>query len=204
MSQVVDPNASLARYVALVEAHNPNLFRLLSVTTERGFVEVTEEALELAIRRIESGSTHYRDLDERGLSRLLADFLSAAGYHAAAERDNNGHVDVVVEHAFGGRWKYLGECKIHRGFQYHVDGCEQLLAYCAGRELRAFCLDFFKQPAMLERLSELRKRMDREKPLQQVGPSGDHAMQGAFTTSHPHQNGAPIGILHAGCSVPQE
>ena len=50
---------------------------------------------------------------------------------------------VVVEHAFGRRWKYLGECKIHRGYQYHVDGCEQLLRYCTGRELRAFCMDFF-------------------------------------------------------------
>lgn len=204
MSQSVDPDASLARYMGLLEAHNPNLYRLLRVESEPEFVTVTEEALELAIRKIEGGSTRYHVLDERGLSGLLADILSAGGYHAAAERDQNGHVDVLIEHAFGGRWRYLGECKIYRGYQYHVDGCEQLLGYCTGREGRAFCLDFFKETAMLEKLGEIRLRMDKELPLQQKGSSENHSMQGAFTTTHPHQNGGLVGILHTGCSLPKK
>lgn len=201
MSTPVHPGSSLERLIGLLEAHNPNLLRLLEVKTEAEFVGATEEALERAIRTIESGATRYSALDERGLSRLLADFLSLAGYHASAERDNNGHVDVVVEHAFGGRWKYLGECKIYDGYQYHVDGCDQLLGYCTGRELRAFSLDFFKVPAMLEKLEGLRARMDKDRPLNQVGPSGDHNMKGAFTTEHPHKNGGTVELLHTGCSV---
>jgi hypothetical protein len=138
----VAPDASLERLFGLLEAHNPNLLDLLRVQTEVEFVYATEGAIERSVRTIESGAKQYSSLNERGLSQLLADFLNLAGYHATAERNNNGHVDVVIEHAFGGRWRYLGECKVHRGYQYHIDGCGQLLGYCIGRELRAFCMDF--------------------------------------------------------------
>jgi hypothetical protein len=199
----VPPDCSLERLLGLLEAHNPNFLQLLRVMSEEEFVVAAEGALERAIRTIESGSTRYSALDERGLSRLLADFLTMAGYQASAERDHNGHVDVVVEHSFGGRWKYLGECKMHKGFQYHLDGCKQLLGYCTGRELRAFSLDFFKVPAMFTKLSALRDRMDTEMPLDQASASSDHGIKGAFTTAHTHPTGGSVEILHAGCAVPK-
>lgn len=113
----------------------------------------------------------------------------------------NGHVDIVVEHAFGGRWKYLGECKIYRGFQYHVDGCAQLLGYCTGRERRAFSLDFFRDGGIYQKLLDLRARMDRERPLAQTSTSEDHPITGAFVTSHEHAAKSDIELLHLGCSI---
>jgi len=95
------------------------------------------------IGKFEEGAKHYANLDEPGLSRILVDMLSLAGCSATAERSVNGHVDVVIECMMAGRWKYLGECKIYKGFKYHVDGCAQLLGYCTGRERRAFMLVFF-------------------------------------------------------------
>jgi hypothetical protein len=174
---------------------------LLKADTEAAFVAATEGALDRAVRTIESGAVQYSNLDERGLSTLLADLLIMAGYQATAERNVNGHVDVVVEHSFGPRWKLLGECKIHRGFKYHIDGCKQLLGYCTGREIRAFCLDFFKAAGMFAKLARLRQRMDSERPLLQSAPSTDHRINGAFLTNHGHTSGSLIELLHLGCSV---
>jgi len=201
MSGAVPPDASLERLLGLLEAHNPNLLELLRADTEVAFIEATENALERAVRTIESGAKGYGSLDERGLSQLLADFLNLSGYQATAERNINGHVDVVVEHAFGGRWKYLGECKIWRGYQYHVDGCEQLLGYCTGREKRAFCMDFFTVLGIYDKLRKLRDALDEGRPLAQLAASVDHKILGGFLTSHHHTTGATVEVLHLGCSV---
>jgi hypothetical protein len=201
MSTRVAPDSSLERFFGLLEAHNPNIIELLRADAEPAFIRATEDAIERAIRTIESGAKHYSHLDERGLSLLLADFLNQSGYHATAERFVNGHVDVVVEHAFGGRWKYLGECKIYHGYQYHVDGCEQVLGYCTGRELRTFCMDFFQVAGMFDKLRALRKKMDEDLPLAQSHESADHNISGAFVTTHRHASGGAVEILHLGCVV---
>lgn len=201
MNSQVAPRASLECLVGLLQAHNSNLWELLTAETEQAFVAATEGSLERATQLIESGAKQYSALDERGLSTLLVDFLNASGYQATAERNVNGHVDVVVEHAFGRRWKYLGECKIHRGFKVHIDGCKQLLGYCTGRELRAFCLDFFRTDKMYEKLAKIRGRMDVEKPLAQSSPSVLHSIRGGFVTSHTHTAGRDIELLHLGCAV---
>lgn len=194
-------DASLERLFGLLEAHNPNIVDLLRAETEEQFVDATEGAIERAMRTMESGAKQYSSLDERGLSQLLADFLNLAGYHATAERNNNGHVDVVVEHAFGRRWKYLGECKVHRGYQYHVDGCDQLLGYCTGRELRAFCMEFFDKAGTFEKMRKLREEVDANRPLAQNAASIGHRIEGAFVTSHRHSSGSDVEMLHLGCSV---
>lgn len=203
MSGKVSFDASLERLVRLLETHNPNLLELLQADTEAAFVEATDGALDRAIRTIEEGAVRYSALDERGLSTLLTDLLSMSGFQATAERNINGHVDIVIEHSFGKRWKYLGECKIHNGFKYHLEGCEQLLGYCIGRELRAFCLDFFRMPGMIDKLRNLRTRMDEELLLSQSGPGTDHWIAGAFLTGHRHAIGRDIEVLHLGCSVPE-
>lgn len=201
MKAAVPFDSSLERLIGLLEAHNPNLYALLQATTEDQFVAAVEGALDFVIVTIEGGSKQYAKLGERGLSKLLADLLSAAGFRAAAERDVNGHVDVVVEHAFGGRWKYLCECKIHDGFEYHIRGCEQLLRYCTGREKRGLVLDFFTTAGMLTKLSELQRRIDQERRLGQTAASLCHTIKGAFVTSHAHGNGSIVELLHAGCAL---
>lgn len=201
MSGRVPPDASLERLLGLLEAHNPNLMKLVDARTEKEFVDATEGQLERAVRAIESGARQYAVLDERGLSQLLADFLNQAGFKATAETNVRGHVDVVVQHSLGGEWKYLGECKMHQGFKYHLNGCGQLLGYCTGRELRAFCLDFFAVAGMFDKLKKLRNRMDIELPMAQSAASANHAINGAFLTIHLHLSGRNVEILHLGCSV---
>ena len=155
------------------------------------------------MKTIENGSKEYSKLNEPGLSHLLADLLNLFGYRSTAETNNNGHVDVVVECAFGRHWKYLGECKIHDGYQHHVDGCQQLLGYCTGREPRAFCMDFFHKVGVFQKMAKLRADMDKKRPLKQKASGADHSIVGSFLTRHDHASGAVVEILHLGCSVPK-
>ncbi|GEN12633.1 hypothetical protein SAMN05443572_1111 [Myxococcus fulvus] len=199
----VDPDSSLERLLGLLEGHNSNLKDLLLAKTEPEFIVATEGAIERAMKTIENGAKEYATLNEPGLSHLLADFLNLMGWRATAETNNNGHVDVVVECAFGRHWKYLGECKLHKGYQYHVDGCEQLLGYCTGREPRAFCMDFIDATDAFKKMKKLRADMDKKRPLNQKAAGADHNILGAFLTSHDHDGGAVVEILHLGCSVPK-
>lgn len=199
----VDPNSTLERLLGLLEGHNSNLKDLLLAKTELDFIGATEGAIERVMKTIENGSKEYATLNEPGLSHLLADCLNLMGWRATAETNNNGHVDVVVECAFGGHWRYLGECKLHKGYQYHVDGCEQLLGYCTGRERRAFCVDFIKTTDAFEKMKKLRASMDKKLPLRQKAAGANHSILGAFLTRHDHKSGAVVEILHLGCSVPK-
>lgn len=198
----VPVESSLLYVFGLLQSHNPELVALLSARSQEDFVAAVEQGLARAIITIQSGSTQYRDLDERGLSLLLADLLNHSGFSATAERRNNGHCDVVVEHLLPGRWRYLGECKLHRGPQYHIDGCEQVLGYCGGHEIRTFCLDFFTVKEMYGKLASLRAHFDSQLPLSQIGASKEYPpTRGAFVTEHPLTSGASIEILHVGCNV---
>lgn len=199
----VDPDASLERLFRIYEANNPDLAKLAHATTDQEFRDATELAIERAMKKIENGAKVYAPLDERGLSHLLADLLECSGYQATAETDNNGHVDVVIESRFGSHARYLGECKIHKGYQYHVDGCEQLLGYCTGREPRAFCMDFFRKGAVFDKMEKLLADMDKMLPLNQKAAGSAHSIKGGFVTSHDHKSGAVVEILHLGCSVPK-
>lgn len=189
--------------MGLLQSHNSKLYDLLHAKTEEDFIAATEGAIERVMKRIENGSKEYSKMGETGLSHLLADGLFLSGFHATAETNNNGHVDVVVEHSFGRSWRYLGECKLHKGYQYHVDGCEQLLSYCTGRERRAFCMDFIDSAGAFLKMVKLRADMDTNLPLKQKAVGVDHSILGAFVTSHDHNSGAVVEILHLGCSVPK-
>lgn len=199
---LVDSESSLERLFGLLECHNSNLLHLLQATTEDEFIAATEAAIERAMKTIENGAKEYSKLDEPGLSHLLTDFLALSGWHATAETNNNGHVDVVVQCAFGRHWRYLGECKLHRGYKYHVDGCQQLLGYCTGRDLRAFCMDFINT-GTFEKMKKIRSDMDKYLPLQQKKAAVDHNILGGFVTSHDHTSQTVVEILHLGCSVPK-
>ncbi len=199
----VDPESSAERWFCILQVLNPGIRELLLAETQPKFIDATEHAIERAIRRIENASKEYSKLGERGLSQLLVDFLSSAGYRATAETNNNGHVDVLVEDAFGRGWRYLGECKLYRGYKYHVDGCEQLLGYCTGRDPRAFLMGFFDRQGGFTKMDQLRVDLDARLPLQQTAQSCGHRISGAFLTCHKHESGFDVEILHLACAVPK-
>ena len=195
------PGDSLLALVNVVKQQNPELLAMVLAQTESDFFDAAEKAVERAVKLIEAGAKRYGDLDELGLSLMLANLPTQAGLLTEAEGYHNGHVDLRIHHFERGRFQYLGECKIHDGFKHHCDGCDQVLGYCSGRDGRVLCLDFFKVAAMFQKLDELRARMNAEKPLQQVARSLDHFIRGAFITEHKHSSGARVQILHLGCNL---
>jgi len=197
----VPDDSSLLTLYSIVKQHNPDVLAMWSASTDDQFLEAAERAVERAIKLIEGGAKKYTVLDELGLSTMLANLLTQAGLPAEAEGYHNGHVDVRIHHFERGRFQYLGECKIHDGFKHHCDGCAQVLGYCGGRDKRVLCLDFFKMAEMFLKLDALRKRMDQERPHQQIKTALDHFIRGAFVTEHSHSSGARVQILHVGCNL---
>lgn len=196
-------DASLNRYLGILAARNPALHSLLVASNEEQFVEAVEGCLEQSFSSIEGGLKQYVALDERGLSKLLSDLLIAAGFEASAETYHNGHVDVVISCAWGRGWRALVECKLHRGYQYHVDGCEQVLRYCTGRQRQVFTVDFFKVPSMYSKMKGLRQKFDEHRPLEQTGEGRERDYRGSFATPHLHKSGAEVTLVHYGVNLCQ-
>ncbi len=192
----------LDAYFAHIAAVSPPALRAWTATNEAAFCAAVEDAVHAALLQIEAGARQFGGLDERGLSLLLAQLLAAASLPAVAEGYHNGHVDVTVQHPAELPFALLGECKIYGGYKHHCDGCEQLLKrYSSGRSSRAFCLDFFRSPAMYEKLQNLRDEFDAKRPLEQVDDATDHRIKGAFLTAHRHFTATVVELLHLGCNV---
>lgn len=192
---------SLHAYVAKLESVNPAALQVFASEDEGQFLEAVEGALAAAIGHVESGARRLSTLDEQGLSWILVKLLVAASIRATAEGYHNGHVDVTVEHE---RLPliYLGECKIHDGYEWHLKGCTQVLdRYSSGRASRTFVLDFFKAKGMYEKLNALMGRFKTERPLRQQGDPRGHALKGAFVSTHMHWTETPVEILHIGCNT---
>jgi hypothetical protein len=188
--------------VGVLALQNPEVLDMVLATDDDAFLGVAERGLLRCIRTIESGAKVYGALREVGLSKMLADMLSLAGFKAEAEAYNNGHVDVTIRHFDPAKFSYLGECKIHKGYTHHRSGCKQVLGYGSGREPRVFSLDFFKTERMYPKLAAIRARFDKERALKQRGKSRDHFITGAFLTTHPHRTaGTDVVVLHVGCNL---
>jgi len=193
---------SLEAYLELLQQNCPPGLRVFFARSAQEFSDAVESAVENAMQHMEAGAAYNFDRDERALVHEFTGCLGGGGVHVQNEAHSNGHVDVTVAHPSNTGWRSLGECKIYRGPVHHVAGCEQLIRrYATGRLPRTFCLDFVQVPGVRDKMQGIRDHMDRELPLDQTAPAGDHAIRWAFTTTHAHSCGEAVSILHLGCNV---
>ena len=69
----------------------------------------------------------------------------------------------------------LGEAKIYDGPSYHVNGLGQLLnRYVTGRECRNLMIVYVRKKDIKGLMEKLRKRLDEDLPVAQVGATIDH------------------------------
>lgn len=102
-----------------------DMLRRISIADSNSFVESVETDLECIFRELESGAK-VREKD--GEDRLTAEVIQGMrllGYDATHDENYNGHSDIVV------KWKqnvftWLGEAKVHNGYDYLWDGFLQL------------------------------------------------------------------------------
>jgi hypothetical protein len=180
----------------------PPQLRVILADSEAEFVDAVELSLESAIQHMEAGAQYNYNRGERALAHELVGCLGGGGLYAQNEAHSNGHVDITVVHWRHVGWRMLGECKIYRYPAYHIGGCEQILGrYATGRLPRAFCLDFFQEEEIQQKMQGIRDQMDADMPLQQQGASQNHAIHWAFLTTHRHSSGEDVTILNLGCNV---
>jgi hypothetical protein len=179
----------------------PEYLDLLTAESDEQFDRAFDLWLEKAIRGLEANKSLFADLDEEGLSAVLAQALTMPGLVVSQEQHSNGHVDLTIEavHSFPARVR-LGEAKIYDGARRHYGGLDQLLGrYSTGRDRRGLLIVYFRKADIETLIKELRKRMDSDLPHGQQVPQRITSSDGRFYqhTGIPVVTTLPLAISDA-------
>ena len=180
----------------------PELLDLVCAETDEEFELAFVSILESGIVHLESNRNHVSQLQEEGLTAVIAGRISIPGLTVTQEMNANGHVDLVLEACFciPARRKF-GEAKIWRGQKYHRNGIDQLLRYMSGRDLNGFILNYVFSSGIEEITKTLRRNLDGENGSNQIGRSEDHLLRWSFSTRHRHPSGVEVSIDHFSCNL---
>ncbi len=98
--------------------------RRLTVCSYDEFVNVLYEDIDECIKAMEDEASLRAEDGEDRLTSDIINWLKARTYNAAHDEYVNGHSDIVVRHPSGYLW--LGEAKVHGGYDHLVQGFQQL------------------------------------------------------------------------------
>lgn len=194
---------SLFALCELLKQKAPTYFNLLTAKSDIEFETAFDTRLGEVVASLEQNKNKFENLDEDGLSSVLALALSMPGLTVTRETHSNGHVDLTItaDHCSPPRLK-LGEAKIYRGPAYHFDGLEQLLGrYTTGREGRGLLIVYFRVQNISGLVTKLREKMDNGLPCGQQGLTSDHSMKWSFLSRHSHSCGDALEVSHIGCNL---
>ena len=202
MNNLSDSLDSIVERLKLVA---PEVLDLATANTEAQFVECFDRLLERGIAHLEANSKNFKDLDEVGLSAVLAGFFNGMpGIQVVQEANSNGHVDITITVSIAHPvQRRLAEAKIERGPAYHESGLQQLMnRYATGRGSSAWLLAFYVKVADIKsRMEAIRKHLDSSRPCNQDGQCVDHKIKWAFVSTHKHSSGEQVGVAHVGCNL---
>lgn len=97
---------------------------LIFATSPEDFLPLVNKAVDWASDEFARTPKERQDRSEDGLSIDLVTTLKALGFNASHDTTVGGHCDVVIAEKFGFLW--LGEAKIHKGYDWLLKGFEQL------------------------------------------------------------------------------
>jgi len=195
--------SNLYNYIELQKKLSRETLDLVTANTEEEFDSAFDNWLTQAVSKLEANKLNYKNLDEEGLSAVLAATLTTGEISVTQEQNSNGHVDLTVKlnNSSPQRIK-LGEAKIWHGEKYHVSGLDQLLnRYTTGRECRGFVISYVKIKDIKDLFEKLRKYIDEEKPFNLEGLCEDHNIKWSFLSKHKHDSGELVAICHLGCNM---
>lgn len=194
---------SLQHFANMLKSNDAKRLDIMSATTEEEFEAAFFAILERAIIHLEKNKKNFANLDEEGLTGVLAGCWAGIGLNYAQEANSNGHVDLTftANHCTPVRTK-LCEAKIYKGYQKHIEGLKQLLSlYSTGREGSGLLIEYFREDKISQKMKKVQGRMDKERPLRQTKKSVDHAIRWSFLTTHEHSTGEELTVQHIGCNV---
>jgi hypothetical protein len=189
--------------VERIKRKAPEFLDLLTAESDSDFEAAFDALLQKAVTQLETNKMNFKNLNEVGLTAVLAASLSIPGLSVSQETHSNGHVDLTIEadHCVPMR-KKLGEAKIYAGPAYHVKGLEQLLGrYTTGREGRGLLIVYFRKDDIAGLVKKLRGEMDDSLPFGQQGATADYSLKWSFLSIHAHSCGEKLEIGHIGCNL---
>ena len=195
--------SSIHDLVEALKSKAPEYLDLLTAQTDEEFEEAFLPLLEKGVTHLEKNKKNFEELDEEGLSAVLAGSMTVPGLSVLQEAHSNGHVDLTFEadHCCPAR-KKLGEAKIYSGAAYHFGGLKQLLGrYTTGREGRGLLIVYVRKQNIEGLVKKLRVRMNEESPHNQQGAATDHKFKWSFCTAHTHTSGSQVSVDHVGCNL---
>lgn len=111
-----------------LQGHIPELGNFpsrLTVASYEEFVDVLYKDLDCIVARMEENPELLKKDKEDRLTIDVKNQLCAMGYDAGHDTKIGGHVDLVVKKA-AENWKWIGEAKIHKSYDYLFEGFQQL------------------------------------------------------------------------------
>lgn len=196
-------SGSAHELVEIIKRKAPEYLDLLTATSDAEFESAFDAILGQAVTRLQTNSNNFKNLDEEGLSAVLASSLSVPGLSVTQETNSNGHVDITIEadHCVPPRIK-LGEAKIYDGPEYHIKGLGQLIGrYSTGSEGRGLLIAYVRKKDISGIVQKLRTKMDDDLPLEQQGKTKDHKLKWSFISTHNHSSGEKLDVCHIGCNL---
>jgi hypothetical protein len=197
-----DPN-SAAELLDRIKRKAPAYLDLLTAETDEEFEAAFTVILEHAVQHLEKNKKNFENLDEEGLSGVMAGTLSIPGLTVTQEANSNGHVDLTIEadQCSPARIK-LGEAKIYSSPNYHIKGIGQLLRrYTTGREMQGLLIIYVRKKDIKGITAKLKAEMDKKRPENQTGPCEDHKLKWSLLTKHKHSSGEVLSLGHIGCNL---
>lgn len=194
---------SLYNLIEIIKRKAPEFIDLMAAKTDDEFESAFDALLFKAVHHLEQNKKNYMDLEEEGLTGVLAAFLSIPCLRVTQEQNSNGHVDIIIEaeHCNPPKIK-LGEAKIYHGPEYHISGLKQLLErYTTGRETRGMVLAYIKKKNISDLMGKIREKMNKELPQLQKGAVIDHLIKWAFISTHEHSCGDHLQVSHIGFNL---
>lgn len=195
--------STLNDFLELMKKASPDFVKLATASTPAEFENAFLPYLEQAIIDLETNKKLFDSLLEDGLSSIICIALNKTGLHCTREQNSNGHVDLTItsKHSTP-EFKKLGEAKIYRGPEYHIDGVGQLLQrYTTGRETCGVVLSYVKKENVKQLVEKLRQVMDKKLPYKQTGPCTDSPLKWSFLSNHEHSSGENLDLRHVGCNL---
>lgn len=194
---------SAADLIDMIRRKAPEYLDLLTAESDSDFEKAFDAVLEQGVSHLEQNKRQFKNLDEVGISAVLAGVMSIPGLTVSQEMHSGGHVDLTFEadHCTPAR-RMLGEAKIYNGPAYHQGGLSQLLdRYTTGRECRGLVLAYVKQADIKGLIVKIRKHMDAGLPMAQLGKTSGHLLNWSFISKHKHSSGEELHVCHVGCNL---
>lgn len=151
------------------------------------------------IRDIEQSAQYRQNDSEDRITVDIVHMLHRAGYDASHDTDSRGHIDLRVK---SGTFIWLGEAKIHRDYNWLLDGLKQLhTRYSTGREDGSGLLIYIKGSNAKAVMDEWRKRLEAGNECN-LKETSDDSEKLTFWSLHQHEgSGLDITTKHIGVSL---